>query len=215
MIPVITDRYDGSTYINPLALAELKENNCTMPDVERVIFNLKTKETKAKRDTDGKLVIDEKTGKPIRETLTLENPVLATTVYFVDETKISVKNSVHDHVDIEQKTLEDGTVVTVASKEAKERGIVYAIIKRMNSIPDADGHMVDSGLGRKLTELVDGAYDTELEAANNKIAKAKSKAAHDKKIGTGHKRQKYSIKETLAKFNEVLDKVNNGTIKLG
>lgn len=212
MIPVINS-VGGSMVINESALQELRRTNCTMPDVDRVIYNLGTKRYPL-RDANGKHVKDEngkfKMGEPVK--------VLATVVYFIDDTKVSVVNSVTDAVDVEKVFLDaDGKVtkdeakavqtVEVATKDSKERGLVYAMIKRMFSTPDKEGKMVNSGLGRILNKLNSAAYDENLEAVRAKLLKAKTKKEHDAKIGTGKDRTRYSINDTLAKFNKVLDKV--------
>lgn len=171
MEPVICDNY-----INPSAYRELVQNNCTMPNIDRVIFSLKTFESEAKRDENGKLVRNEK-GKPIR-VKTPCTPVLATTVYFIDGTKCIVKNSLKDKIEVEEKTLEDGTKVTVASESAKECGVVYAIVKRLVGIVDESNNVNGDGFGRILTEIVESGHDEALETAKTRILKAKGRASH-------------------------------------
>lgn len=180
----------------------MDRNNTFCPGITRVIFNLKTTEEHAKRDSDGKLVIDPATNKPVREVVKLDRPILATTVYFNDETKVTVVNSEHDRVGIDEHGNAD-----VASKEA---GIVYAIAKRLIGCPDKNGTIDGDGFGRRLRDLVDGAYDCQIEAKKNKELKAKNKAEYAAKLNSAKpKAKKYSIRCTLDRINAVLDKYEN------
>lgn len=174
MFPIIDEQ--TGYIVNSSAYDELVANNCTMPNIERVIFSLKTFESEAKRDENGNLVLDE-SGKTIR-VKTPCTPVLATTCYFVDGTKCSVKNSLKDKIEVEEKTLEDGTKVTVATDAAKECGVVYAIVKRVVGTVDENNNVVGDGFGRILTDIVESGHDEALEAAETKILKAKAKAKH-------------------------------------
>lgn len=173
MVPAI-DNETG--YINRSAYDELVENNCTMPNIERIIFSLKTFESAAKRDEDGKLVLDEN-GKTIR-VKTPCTPVLATTVFFIDGTRTTVRNSLKDKIEVEEKTMEDGSKVTVATDAAKECGVVYAIVKRIVGTVDDRNEVVGDGFGRILADLVASGHDEAVEAAKTKIAKAKGRARH-------------------------------------
>jgi len=199
MNPCVTiDPETRSTIINASALDELKENNCTMPDIDRVIYNLKTWEWKT--DENGQKVKAD-----------LENPVLATVVYFIDETKVTVKNSLHDKVDVIETKLSDGNVVKTADRESKERGLIYAVLKRMVSKPDENGVLIDSGLSRILREMVDNAYDTQVEEAEAKIKKAAQQAKH-KELTSKPKKVRYSIHDTLERINKLLDKAEAGDV---
>ena len=202
MDPVIYERYsDYGVYMNPSAVDELIRNNCTMPNIERVIFNLskadvmKTVETE---ENGKKIKKQEKTGE--------QRYVLATIVTFIDGTKVTVKNSLTDAVDVIEKSVGD-TKVTVASDAAKERGLVFAIFKRLKSVPDKNGLCVDGGVGRILREMVDGAYDQQFEATKNKVAKAAAKLEYERKLGTSKpKAPRYSLNDTLSRINVLLDK---------
>ena len=189
--------------INAGVLAEIYENNCYMPKISRVIYNL-GKKAYPSIDKNGKRLKDEN-GKVI-----MAEPVdiLATIVYFDDNTKVSVVNSVLDGVTFEDVKLSDGSTVKAASEASKEMGLVYAIVKRLASSPDENGEFKNSGFGRKLRDEVAMAYDSVIERAELKIARAKSKAEHDAKLNTAKPKQKYSIKETLARINEMLDKAD-------
>jgi hypothetical protein len=190
--------------LNSAVLRELKQNNTVFPDIKRIIYNIGKKSYrkldengKSVRDADGKLVMSE----PI--------DVLATVVYFVDETKITVINSVADGVKFEDHTLSNGSTVKVASRESKEMGLVYAIVKRLLTKYDKDGKPLDSATGRILNDYVKKSYDCVVENAELKIARAKSKAEHEAKLNTAKpKKKRYSIAETLARVNEMLDKAD-------
>jgi hypothetical protein len=209
----------------------MKTNTLTFPTITRVIYNLKTTESKAVRDESGKLVIDEATDKPKREITTLTNPVLATTVYFDDNTKVSVKNTLTDPVQTEivyidpatGATLTDSTKldpsisyskVVVATESAKERGLVYAIVKRLLGTIDDDGIVRGDGFGRKLRDIVTSAADQELDAAVLKVKQKISAAAHKAKQTTAApKGPNPSLAATvrqLAETVEALSKKVNG-----
>jgi hypothetical protein len=184
-------------------LEELKQNNTAFPDIMRVIYNI-GKKSYRKLDENGKSVRDEK-GK-----IVMSEPVdvLATVVYFADDTKISVVNSAADGVKFEDHTLSNGSTVKVASRESKEMGLVYAIVKRLLTKYDENGKPLNSATGRILNDYVKGSYDCTIEKAELKIARAKSKAEHDAKLNTAKPKKRYSIAETLARINEMLDKAD-------
>lgn len=187
--------------ISSEVLKELELNNTAFPDIKRIIYNI-GKKAYRKLDENGKSVRDEK-GK-----IVMSEPVdvLATVVYFADDTKISVVNSAADGVKFEDHVLSNGSTVKVASRESKEMGLVYAIVKRLLTKYDENGKPLNSATGRILNDYVKGSYDCVIERAELKIAHAKSKAEHDAKLNTAKPKQKYSIKETLARINEMLDK---------
>lgn len=198
MIPVIQNNS-----ISTEVLAKIYDNNCYIPVISRVIYNV-GKKAYPRLDKNGKRLKD-KDGKVI-----MSEPVdiLATIVYFEDNTKVSVVNSVLDGVKFEDVKLSDGSTVKTASEASKEMGLVYAIVKRLTSSPDENGEFKNSGFGRKLRDEVAMAYDSVIERAELKIARAKSKAEHEAKLNTAKPKQKYSIKDTLARINELLDKAN-------
>lgn len=134
------------------AIADVVANGCTMPRIKRVEYSLKP-------------AVD---GKPA---------TLATVVFFSDGTKSVAKNCPADPVEIEELKLEDGSTVQVASEASKERGLVYAVLKRLVSSLDEDGNLAGSGLGSSLRSLVAGAVDQNLAAAEKKAAKKKREAS--------------------------------------
>lgn len=207
MIPVI----DANGRMNTSAIQELMDNNCTMPNVKRVIYTLKTTESKAERDANGTLIMvdtgaKDKDGNPVmkpKRVITACKPVLATTVEFIDDTKVTVKNSLNDKVDVETKELGDGSVVQVATETSKELGLVYAIIKRLMGTPDNMGTVTAEGMGRILRDIVNGAHDEVLAAAENRIAKVKAKKLHaEKQANAKPKKQNPSLLETANKLAE-------------
>lgn len=205
MEPVVYQRVNGTdAVVNPSALDELVANNCTMPNIERVIFNL------SKADVMQTTVVEEN-GKKAKKTEKVgERDVLATVITFIDGTKVAVKNSLTDAVDLVEKTLADGSKVTVASDAAKERGIVFAVFKRICSMPDASGMCNDGAIGRILRNVVADAYDQPFEIAKTKVARAAAKAEYARKLNTAKNRpraERFSINGTLARINALLDKI--------
>jgi hypothetical protein len=122
---------------------------------------------------------------------------------------IALAQIVISGVKFEDVTLSDGSTVKIATESSKEMGLVYAIVKRFNSSYDEKGNIVSNGFGRRLREEVAMAHDSVLEEAKLKIERAKSKAEHEAKMNTGKpKKKRYSIAETLARVNEMLDKAD-------
>lgn len=175
-------------------IKSMYRNNTFCPAVKRVIFNLGTKN---------------------------DRKVLATTVFFSDETKVSVVNSENDGlvlVDATKDVLkvdESGKSYTVkepigfkvASDASKEAGLVYAIVKRMFGTVDKKNKslIVGDGFGRKLRDLVDAGYDTQLEDYKNKEAKKAAKAAYEATKNTAKKRRP-SLAETVDKLADIVEK---------
>ena len=201
---VFTDPCTWTPTVNSEALKELEQNNTAFPDIKRIIYNIGKKSYrkldengKSLRDADGKLVMSE----PV--------DVLATVVYFCDDTKISVINSAADGVKFVDHVLSDGSTVKTAARESKEMGLVYAIVKRLMTKYDADGKPLNSATGRILNDYIALSYDSQVENAEVKIAKAKSKAEHVAKLNSAKpKKKRYSIAETLERINDMLDKAD-------
>lgn len=187
------------------------------PGVDRVQFNLKT--TDYKRDLDAeprtivvkgqkKVVYPYVKGPDGKKVVIDIDPVLATIVYFTDGTKVVVTNSATDKVDLVDVALSDGTVVKTASSQAKERALIYALVKRLYGTPDVLGNIENVGLARRLNDMVQNGYDTRLEDAKNRIAEAARKAAAAKAQKPAKKR--YSLSETLARINALIDRAEAG-----
>jgi hypothetical protein len=214
-----------STVIMESVFSDLIKNNTYIPCIKRVIYNL-GKKAYPKLDENGKRIrktgpdgkpikqLPKASGKQLRDIDMFEYSepvdVLATVVYFDDDTKISVVNSVADGVKFEDAVVGDATVKT-ATRESKEIGLVYAIVKRLCAKFDPNtGKMTESGIGRILNDVIKNSYDSPVEAAKLKLAKAKSKAEHEAKLNTAKPKENYSIKGTLERINKMLDKVESG-----
>ena len=171
--------------VNPSAIRELLQNNATMPDIKNVIFSLKT--TEPARDANGQKIKDENGHVKM---VALNHPILATTIDFIDNTRVTVKNSMTDDVDTMTVMLDASGNVTkeqkdcvksviVATEASKELGIVYGIWKRLLGNPDNRGTIAGDGAGRILRDIVANAYDTNLESIKNDLKKAAAKAKHE------------------------------------
>ena len=196
---VITRDYLGNISISKDVISSLETNGTYLPDVVRVVFNLKTdKRIRVKDDTTG----EEKT-----ETVKLDNPVLVTKVWWADGTSTTVKNSEHDRVETEEVELEDGRKVTVATECSKTFGIMAAVTKRTCGVPDEKGEMVNTNLGKILSNIVNTAYDQNLEAEKTKIKNAQRKEAAAKRAEKAKepKAKRYSIAEILNLIGPILE----------
>lgn len=207
---------DGTTF-GDLDAALRSCKAVRFPGVERVQFNLKT--TDYKRDLDAeprtivvkgqkKVVYPYVKGPDGKKVVIDIDPVLATIVYFTDGTKVVVTNSATDKVDLVDVKLADGTVVKTASNQAKERALIYALVKRLYGTPDVLGNIENVGLARRLNDMVQNGYDTRLEDAKNRIAEAARKASAAKAQKPAKKR--YSLSETLARINALIDRAEAG-----
>lgn len=167
-----------------------------VPGIKRVLFNIGNKKYMV-RDADGKTVKDEN-GKVKTET----RKVLTTVIFFKDGTKCTVTNSEHDGVQFEKN--KDG--IEVASRCSKECGVVYCILKRCLADIDANGNALGNGFGRKLNDIVDAAYDSQVETAKRKAAKAEAKAKYEATKGTAKpKRQRESLAKTIDRLTDILE----------
>lgn len=213
--------FDNATDFDA-AVFELAGMGSYCPDVERVIYNLGKKcfpklDEKGKRirktGPDGKPIkqLPKDSGKQLRDKdmfeMTEPKDILATVVYFSDGTKVSVTNSEADGLKLVEHTLSDGKTTTVASPESKELGLIYAVLKRLTAVFNDDGSIKSAPLGRILRDIVAESYDTQIEAAELSIARAKSKAEHKAKLNTAKPKQTYSIRDTLERINTVLDRI--------
>lgn len=231
---------NGQTSIAEDAIKNIAYNNTFMPDITRVIFSLKTEEKVPVLDKAGRPiqepVIDPNTkkqccdraGNPIFRNKTqlkkLDNPQLATVVYFDDGSKVTVQNSEHDKVNVKTVYLgKDGKIlkdvsdkskiakeVLVADDCSKEAGLCYAIVRRLCGRPDPKtGDVSSAGLSKLLTNLVSDSYDQVLEISKNRVAKAnaKAKAASEKKVKKA-KPKHYTTNDV----NQLIGKVLEGLV---
>ena len=178
----------------------IEKNGTFVPGIKRVLFNIGNKKYMV-RDADGKTIKDEN-GKVKTET----RKVLTTVIFFMDGTKCTVTNSEHDGVQFEKN--EDG--IEVASRCSKECGVVYCILKRCLADIDANGNVLGNGFGRKLNDIVDAAYDSQVENAKRKAAKAAAKAKYEATKGTAKpKRQRESLAKTIDRLTDILDSLQD------
>lgn len=161
-------------------LAELYQNNCTMPHISRILYRLKDENT--------------------------ETPVLATVVFFNDGSKIVVKNSKHDAIHLEDKTLSNGTVIKIPTKQSLEVALMYALVKRMYTQFDEKGSATESCFGYFINHISKLSTIENVSEAEAKIAKANAKKAYEEaKKNAKPKKKRYSIHETLERVNMILD----------
>ena len=175
----------------------LDSHNSYIPAISRVIYNVGTKNN--------------------RKTLT-------TVIFFVDGTKCTVTNSERDGVKFEDafsettKVDENGKAYIektplgfqIATHESKEIGLVYCLLKKVFGVPDCHGNVLGNGFGRKLNDIVDAAYDSQVENAKRKTAKAAAKAKYEATKGTAKpKRQRESLAKTIDRLTDILDSLQD------
>lgn len=176
--------------VNDFNIDLTTQNKCYLPKIDRVIFNLGEKPEKKELRS----FKNNETGKwEKREVVIPSYKTLATIIYFKDGTKVSVVNSIGDAIDLN----EDGTV----TNDAKERGIVYAIVKRLVGRYDKNGKFITPGLGRELNYLIKNAYDCQAE--NKKRAEAEAKRKEElAKVKPNPKRKRESLSSVVDRLNE-------------
>jgi hypothetical protein len=214
--------YDMDEELGDYVVQSLIRNNSFVPNINNVIFNTKIDEDVVKKDENGNPVKDDN-GRVIKEKKPLENPVLVTVVYFVDGTKVTVRNSEKDGIKLEKKTikLSDGSekVVTTASAESKEIGLVYAIVKRVICNYDEEGTVENAGFARFLNKIVDNAHVQDVEnarlLAERKISKARNKEAKEsQKSKPTVKKEKASLRGTVNELMSVVKGLGEIVAKL-
>ena len=169
-------------------------NNTYLPDVKRVIYNLKTEKTVTNRKGEKTIV-------------KLDDPIMTTTVLFSDNTSVTVQNSVEDaKVRLEDVKVGD-TVVQTASRADKETGLVYALVKRLACVPGKNGKC-SGGFGKILSELVDKAYDQPVEEARTVVERKMKKIAFEKeKKERANQPKRYTVNEVLQILGPYLEKL--------
>lgn len=168
----------------------LARNNTFCPNIDRTIFNLSKKHNEETNSDDY---------------------ILATTVFFVDGTKVTVKNCLRDKISVETETirLSDDTrkEVETASLESREVGIAYAILKRMVCVPDEKGE-VKGGFGSFLNKAIENSWNQSVEEvrikAEKDIRKAKFKDTPKKE-----KEEKPSLRKCVRDLSELLSELKN------
>ena len=171
-------------------LKSMCRNNTFCPNIQRVIYNLDKRR-------------GEKSHRP--------EYTLATTVFFVDGTKTTVKNSVHDKVDvkIEKIKLSDGTETEVetATRESREVGLVYAIVKRLIGEPNEKGE-VGGHYCTFLSKTVEKAFNQPVENAKIK-AEEKIRKERVKKIKkTSTHKEQPSLRKCVQSLTEIINKLD-------
>lgn len=194
----------GLTVIDKNVVDSLKINGTYLPDVERVLFNLKTEDRHAKIGEDGKPVVED--GKTVYETVKLANPILTTKIWWADGTTTTVKNSEHDKVETEEVDV-DGVKVTVATDCSKEAGVAMAVVKRTCGMPDEKGEIVGTGMGKILREIIADGHDQRLEEAKAKAQHAKAKTAFKAAKPKKAKTKTYTQKDIIQLLGPLLEKL--------
>lgn len=183
--------YNGSRYVEHYVCDQLEKNGVFFPDIERVIWAL-----------------DKKAG---------AKPVLKTTVWFSDGTFVTVKNTADDEISVCETKLSDGSVIETADKTSKERGVVYAVFKRVFGKygVDENGNQLDSvigGIGGVISRAFKAGTDGNVTSAEKKIRAAARKAAAEKAKteAAKPKPKQYNLKDVLQLIGPVLEKMNAG-----
>lgn len=164
--------YDDNRLRADAAVADaLSRGGVYVPKISRIMFNSGKKAVKSHSEK----FIGPDGHEGVRKIIDESRPVLATVIEFTDGTKVSVTNSVYDGLTVDA----NGN----PTREAKERGIIYALAKRILSgqydiTLDGELTLATEGFGRILNDLVDSAYDFQLEAAKAKAAKAEAQRKH-------------------------------------
>lgn len=200
----------------------------SIPMPVKAIFNLKTEDMVTVLDDDGNPVYEKSPGENPRKRLvkrakTLEKPILASKVFFDDESWTVVKNSGEDTVDVEEKKLSDGKTVKVATDASKERAIAYAVVKRVfGRVDPVTREVKGANLGRHFEKVIAASIDQNVVNAKEKIRKADKNVDKkpDEKPVQKEKSKKSacmcrqidekSIKDTLDLLGALVKKLNPG-----
>ena len=203
---VISEDKYGNTVIDRNAVDMLRTNGTYLPDVERVVFNLKTVSKRQKIDETGPMT--DEAGNPVYEMYEIPNPILTTKVWWADGTTTTVKNSLHDKVEVEEVDV-GGRKIKVATDCSKEIGVAMATVKRTCGVPDAKGEIVGTGMGKILRDIVENAHDQVLEDAKAKAAKAKKKAEYEKRAAEPKKQKAkvYTQRDVIQMLGRLLERM--------
>lgn len=171
-------------------IASLTRNNTFIPNIDRVIYNLGKKIVKGGENEESYPV-----------------DILATTVYFKDGTKVTVKNTIKDKIQVitEKITLSDGSVkeVRTASHDSREIGLMYAIVKRLIGTPSESGEINGNGFSGFLRDQVKSALNQNVES----VRVSSEKALKKNQAKTSSTSKKNDHKASLRKVVEDLSKV--------
>lgn len=182
---------NGYRYVENYVGDSLEKNGVFFPDIERVVWALDKK-----ADSE---------------------PVLKTTVWFSDGTFVTVKNTADDKISVCVTELSDGSVIKTADKASKERGVVYAVFKRVFGKygVDENGNQLDSvvgGIGGVISRAFKSGTDCNVTSAEKKIRAAACIAAAKKAKAEAAKPKpkQYNLKDVLQLIGPVLEKMNAG-----
>lgn len=184
----------------------------------KAIFNLKTEDMVTVLDDDGNPVYEQSEGenspkRVVKQAKTLEKPILASKVFFDDGSWTVVKNSGDDTVDVEEKKLSNGKTVKVATAASKERGIAYAVVKRVfGRVDPVTKEVKGANLGRRFEKVIAASIDQNVGNAEEKIKKVDEKPVQKAKLKKPACRcrqiDEKSLKETLDLLGEFAKKLN-------
>lgn len=172
-------------------IKSLVYNNSFCPNIERVIHSLSKKRNEKSHRNDY---------------------TLATTLFFADGTKTTVKNSIHDKVSVTKQTvkLSDGSTIEVetASTESKEVGIMYALVKRIVGGCDENG-TVGRGFCTFLNHIAKESYDQNIETARNAAEETIRKSQRRKRRSQeAEKRtEKPSLRKCVNELSDIIEKL--------
>jgi len=205
--------FDMDDGLGDCVVRSLIRNNAFCPNIDRVVYNTKVDELVAKKGPDGNPLKDED-GRVVKELVPLENPVLVTVAYFVDGTKVTVKNSDKDSIWlVDQKVkLSDGTekIVKTASPESKEIGLVYALAKRIVCEFDECGNVKNAGFAKFLRDAIAEAHVQDVEdaklSAERKISKARAKENGAKQKQS---RSRESLRSVVNRLSDTVGSLGN------
>ena len=169
-------------------VTSLARNNSFCPGISRTIYSLSKKR-------------NEKTHR--------NDYILATTVFFKDGTKVTVKNSMNDKVNVitEKVKLSDGTTrdVETASVESREIGLVYAILKRMICVPEESGTVEGKGFANFLRKKVGAAWNQNIEEVRTKAEnEIRKNALRNKKPVAKKRDEKPSLRKCVQELAEAV-----------
>ena len=198
---------NGVHEIDMTAAFSLFDRGAYVPTITRVIYNTGTKVLKSHDEEKTYDEVNQKTGEKVTKTATHKvadetRRVLATIVEFADGSKSTVTNSEHDSASLFDA---DGN----PTREAKEMGFVYAVIKRVlcgQLTENVDGTLSCEmkGFGRILADYVDTAYDCQQAKKENAIKKAEAAKAHAERLANA-KPKHASLAEVVDKLSAVVN----------
>lgn len=189
--------------------SDLDYNGTYFPLASEIVFNLKTTDevpvlgengeemTEPVVAKNGQYLTDRHNNtvyRKVRKTVKLDHPILTTVVTFDDGTKVEVRNSPQDPVTVIEKKLPDGSTVEVADDASKERGIVYAVIKRLVCPAKGPGYVKG---GTKFAKSMEWLMNRSVDQNYNK---AKSKA--EKSVKAKNPQPKKQKKERKSYTND-------------